>query len=363
MHSGPARGCGLSSFIIDVLVVDDHPMARDWTARHLAQCEGIRVMATASDGAEAYKILAEKTPTCVILDLRLPDCSGVDIARHLRQTKPSVAVVVLTGYPDPASRSALARLGVRQFLSKTASGADIENAVREAIGHGPTLENPLCSSASSASSASATLAGRANPERLRVLIVDDHPLTGHGTGVALELAGHEVVGIATTGNVALELARREEPQLVILDLQLPDMSGVSVARQLLRSRPRPYVVVLTAQRDETYARALFRIGIHGYLTKEASTRDLLATIDVVVRGGTVNNNAPLDEDLGGLPVLSERERDILILVARGRKNTEIAHTLNVSSKTVEYHLTGLFQRFDVRNRTELTHVAFAFGLA
>lgn len=344
------------SFTVDVLIVDDHPMARDWTARHLADCEGIRVIGTAADGAEAYRILAENTPTCVILDLRLPDCSGVDVARHIRHTHASTAIVVLTGYPDPVSQSALARLGVRQFLSKTATGADIEHAVREAVRPGGEAVDDVRVTRASPPD-------RANLDRLRVLIVDDHPLTGEGTRVAIQKAGHQVVGIATTGNMALELARREEPDLVVLDLQLPDISGVTVARRLLRSRPRPHVVVLTARRDEAYARALFRMGIRGYVTKEASARELLSTIEAVARGGAVNNNVPVDEEPGGLPELSERERDILILVARGRTNAEIARTLNVSPKTVEYHLTGMFQRFDVRNRTELTHVAFAFGLA
>lgn len=363
MHAGLEPACDRSSIVIDVLVVDDHPMARDWTAAHLAECEGIRVMATAANGAEAYRILAEETPTCVVLDLRLPDCSGVDIARYLRQTNPSVAIVVLTGYPDPASRSALARLGARQFLSKTASAIDLENAVREAVGQVATLPNAPGSTAATAQAASGTVTARLSRQRLRVLIVDDHPLTGHGTTAIMEQAGHSVVGVATTGNMALDIARREHPQLVILDLHLPDMSGVVVARQLLRSRPRPYVVVLTAQRDDAYARALLRMGIRGYVMKDAPPRELLSTIDAVVQDDSLGDRPPVEQDLGVAPALSERERDILILVARGRTNTEIAGTLNVSSKTVEYHLTGMFQRFDVRNRTELTNIAFAFGLA
>jgi DNA-binding NarL/FixJ family response regulator len=347
---------------IEVVVVDDHPSARDWTASQLERCDGIRVIATAANGAETFRILSSMSPGCVVLDIRLPDCSGVDIARYLRLNQPRVAVVALTGYADPAYRTALARLGVHHFLSKSASGAEIETAVREAVAairRAPSVELPSVGG-ERPSAAPALASGRGRTGAVRVLVVEDHPVTAHGTRILLEQAGFQVLGVATSGAAGLELAERHQPDVVVLDLQLPDLSGVTVAQRMLQLQPRPSIVILTAQRGDGYTKALFRMGISGYLTKDAAARELVAAIVTVARGGVVTGRSLAEVQQPS--ALSQRERDILTLIAQGKTNLEIAETLHVSTKTVEYHLTGMFQRFDVRNRTELTHYAFSLGL-
>lgn len=118
---------------ISVAIVDDFDVVRDWTAAQLAACDDMRVVATASSGAEAYRILAEMPPVCLVLDIQLPDCSGVDIARQVRRTWPRLAIVVLTCRDEPAYRSALAGLGIHQFLTKPASATDIATAIRVAV--------------------------------------------------------------------------------------------------------------------------------------------------------------------------------------------------------------------------------------
>jgi DNA-binding NarL/FixJ family response regulator len=178
--------------------------------------------------------------------------------------------------------------------------------------------------------------------------------------VLLEQAGLHVVGVAASGESGLGLAELHQPDVVVLDLQLPDMSGVMVAQRLLNRKPPPRILILTAQRDQAYAKALFRMGIHGYLTKDAAPRELIAAVGTVARGGLVKGRTVPEDDQ--LSALSQRERDILTFVGQGQTNTEIADKLHVSTKTVEYHLTGMFQRFHVRNRTELTHYASALGL-
>lgn len=193
---------------------------------------------------------------------------------------------------------------------------------------------------------------------VRVLIVEDHPLTGYGTAAALTAAGLDVVGVARSGAQALEMARRHAPTVVVLDLHLPDISGVSIAQQLMQQQPGICIVVLTAQADPAYGKALSRIGVDGYLTKEADPQELVAAIDTAMRGRTVRGMTPRRAS----PPLSEREREILILVAQGQTNAEIASQVMISTKAVEYHLSAMFQRFDVRNRTELTRQALAYGL-
>jgi DNA-binding NarL/FixJ family response regulator len=193
---------------------------------------------------------------------------------------------------------------------------------------------------------------------VRVLIVEDHPLTGFGTAAVLTAAGLDVVGVARSGALALDMARRHAPAVVVLDLQLPDMNGVSVAKELLQQQPDICIVVVTGQVDTAYGKALSRMGIDGYLTKEADPQELVAAIHNAVRGRTVRGATPRQ----AAPALSDREREILALVAQGLTNAEIAERVMISVKAVEYHLSAMFQRFAVRNRTELTRQALAFGL-
>lgn len=193
---------------------------------------------------------------------------------------------------------------------------------------------------------------------VRVLIVEDHPLTGNGTAAALMAAELDVVGVARSGATALVMARRHMPAVVVLDLHLPDMSGVLVAQQLLQERPGVCIVVLTGQLDAAYGKALSRIGIDAYLTKDADPQDLVAAIEAAMRARTLRGASPGRRP----PLLSEREREVLALVAQGQTNAEIAARLFISIKGVEYHLSAMFQRFEVRNRTELTRRALGYGL-
>jgi DNA-binding NarL/FixJ family response regulator len=118
---------------IRVTIVDDFDIVREWLAAHLSACEDMRVVGTASTGAETYRLLAETPPDCLLLDIQLPDCSGVEVARYVRRTRPEIAIVVLTCHDEPAYRSAIARLGVQQFLTKAAPASEIATAIRVAV--------------------------------------------------------------------------------------------------------------------------------------------------------------------------------------------------------------------------------------
>ncbi len=192
---------------------------------------------------------------------------------------------------------------------------------------------------------------------ITVLLVDDHPLVRAGL-VAL-IGGADdlvVVGEADGGAQAVECARRERPDVVLMDLSMPGMDGIEATRQVLQEVPTTCVVVLTSFHDqERVARAL-AAGAVGYLLKDSEPRDVLAAVRSAAQG-----HAPLDPRVARalLPSaaaapghdLSVREREVLAQLARGASNRQIGRALGISERTVKVHVGNLFRRIGVADRT------------
>jgi len=209
---------------------------------------------------------------------------------------------------------------------------------------------------------------------ISVLLVDDHVLLRQGMRGLLEqqTADIEVVGETGQGEEALVLARRLCPDVVVLDVQLQGLNGVEVARALRRDLPDIKVLVLTGYPYEQYVRALFAIGVHGYLLKSASDAELIAGVRAVQRGETV-----LDRDISarvarrertssvvttGTGTLSEREHAVLRLVSHGDTNKEIARELGIADHTVESHIGNIMIKLGARSRVEAVALAVQRGV-
>jgi DNA-binding NarL/FixJ family response regulator len=174
-----------------------------------------------------------------------------------------------------------------------------------------------------------------------------------GTRAALDTSpGIVVVGVADRGALALELVASQRPDVLVLDLHLPDVSGVEVARRVQSDFPRVAVVVLTGYDEPGYLRALLRLGVKGYLYKTASAGELVATVRAVADGRSVfasEATSALDADGEQLTV---REHEVLRLLAAGLRNGEIAQQLGISGKTVEFHVGHLLEKLGARSRAE-----------
>lgn len=209
---------------------------------------------------------------------------------------------------------------------------------------------------------------------ISVLLVDDHVLLRQGMRGLLEQQAEdiEVVGETGQGEEALVLARRLSPDVVVLDVQLQGLNGVEVARALRRDLPDIKVLVLTAYPYEQYVRALFAIGVHGYLLKSASDAELIAGVRAVQRGETV-----LDRDISarvarrertssvvttGTGTLSEREHAVLRLVSHGDTNKDIARELGITDHTVETHIGNIMIKLGARSRVEAVALAVGRGV-
>jgi len=198
---------------------------------------------------------------------------------------------------------------------------------------------------------------------MRVLVVDDHPLYREGLAMAFEtMENVEVVGQAADGATAVQLAASLAPDVVIMDLHLPGMSGVEATRQLLADRPDTRVLVLTMLEGDSSLFAAMRAGARGYVLKGADRAEIERALRTVAAGEVVFSSgvaasvtawfrAGASSAQEPFPELTEREREVLDLVARGLTNAEIAARLVVSDKTVRNHVSNVFAKLHVANRS------------
>ena len=202
---------------------------------------------------------------------------------------------------------------------------------------------------------------------MRVLLVDDHALVRSAIRQALEAPDVTVVGEARSAEEALEMAPRLRPDLVLLDIDLPGMSGIEAVRELAPRLPDTRVVMLTVSTDRRDLLDAVRHGAAGYLTKDLSGEALLRAVRGIRRGDlpmsrvhaalvvdhlarTGPSGASAADEVGGL--LSAREQEVLRLLAEGMTDREIANALAISPRTVESHVSSVLRKLGVRNRAE-----------
>jgi two-component system, NarL family, response regulator DegU len=198
---------------------------------------------------------------------------------------------------------------------------------------------------------------------IRVVVIDDHPLILEGTSRCLERDSIDVVGQASDGSAGLSTIAEQKPAVVILDLQLPDMSGVEVLRRLQESDDHPAVVVLTAHDEAGYLRRLLKLGIHGYLPKTSSCEQLISAIRAAARGRTVLMTESGRNAFTNSPeALTVREQEVLHCLTEGLSNAEISQELSVSERTVEFHVGHILQKLNARSRSQAIVNARRLGL-
>lgn len=209
---------------------------------------------------------------------------------------------------------------------------------------------------------------------LRVLVVDDHPLFRYGLSAALAAAPDvEVVGEASGGGAAVSLAASLHPDVVVMDLNMPDLGGIEATRRIVAHDPGVRVLVLTMFDDDDSVFAAMRAGALGYLLKASRPTQVLRAVRSVgdgeaVFGPAVAARLPAyfaggpPERVGAFPELTARERDVLRLLADGRGNTAIARALVLSPKTVRNHVSNILRKLHVPDRAQAVSRARRAGL-
>lgn len=211
--------------------------------------------------------------------------------------------------------------------------------------------------------------------KIRVLVADDHALVREGIRALLSLCEDlEVVGEAADGMEAVEATHRVDPDVVLMDINMPGLGGLEATLAIRRDNPRAKILVLTQYDDREYVTRFLKIGAAGYVLKRAAGAELASAIRAVHRGGLVLDpslarevltpDAPPaagsnDDRYGSL---TDREKQVLKLVAEGKSNKEVAQVLGISVKTAMSHRERVMQKLDIHNRTELVKLALKLGV-
>jgi DNA-binding NarL/FixJ family response regulator len=210
---------------------------------------------------------------------------------------------------------------------------------------------------------------------LRILIADDHPLFRHGVAALLgTVPTFAVVGEATTGAAAIAAAADLQPDVILMDIQMPDLTGIEATRQIVAAHPHIRILIVTMFEDDSSVFLAMRAGARGYLLKDAQKAEIVAAIEAVGRGEAIFSPAiaarliaffaaPRPAPLADLfPDLTDREREILVLIAQGRSNPDIAAQLILSPNTVRNYVSSIFSKLQVASRAEAIVRAREAGL-
>ncbi len=207
--------------------------------------------------------------------------------------------------------------------------------------------------------------------KIRVLVADDHTIVRKGVCMLISSqADMDVVGEASTGKEAVEQARRLSPDVIIMDISMPELNGIEGTRQICAALDRTRVVILSMHREGAYVREVLRAGALAYLLKDSEHEDLLRAIRAVHRGEGFLSPAISGEVLTDyrrhvthpVDLLTVREREILIMIAEGKTNKEIAQDLKLSVYTVETHRASVLEKLDLHNAGDIVRFAIRNGL-
>ncbi len=208
----------------------------------------------------------------------------------------------------------------------------------------------------------------------RVLVVDDHPAFRKGLELMLlDVDDIDVVGVAETGTRAIELAESLAPEVILMDLRMPDLDGIEATRRISRSGLTTAVVVLTMFEDDDSVFAAMRAGAHGYLLKGADQAEIVRAIRAAAAGEAIfgpeiasrvirHFASGSGSTAAAFPSLTEREHEVLEMIAAGKGNATIAHELGISLKTVRNHVSNVFTKLQVSDRSAAIVKARRAGL-
>lgn len=200
---------------------------------------------------------------------------------------------------------------------------------------------------------------------ITVLLVDDHQLVRRGFRRILEDDTEiEVVGEANNGMEAIAMAEKHVPNVVVMDLAMPELDGIQATQEIRRRLPKTAVLALSMHADQSYVRNAFEAGARGYLLKNAIEVDLAAAVKLVAAGRSYKSPglAEHGNDEDSFHLLTQRERQVLQLIAQGKSNKEIAAILNVSVNTVSVHRANLMEALNIHRTAELVMYAIRKGL-
>ncbi len=210
------------------------------------------------------------------------------------------------------------------------------------------------------------------PSVIRLMLADDHRMLREGLRRSMSERGFEIVGEARDGAEAVDLAAAVRPDVILMDVSMPELGGVEATRQIKARQPEVRIVMLTMHADQDVLADAIRAGANGYLVKDCSTDEIASAIETVAAGETALSPRLATSMLievrrqqaKGQPerIITKREEEVLQLIADGCSTPEVAENLYISQKTVKNHLASIYQKLDARDRTQAVLRAVRMGI-
>jgi DNA-binding NarL/FixJ family response regulator len=206
---------------------------------------------------------------------------------------------------------------------------------------------------------------------IRILLADDHAMVRQGFRMILgSQTDMEIVGEAGNGREAVEQAEKLQPDVIVMDVAMPELNGIEATRKITAAQPRSRILALSMHKDSVYVREILRAGARGYLLKDSIDRDLLAAVRAVAKGEGYLSPAVSDAVLSDyrkhvtapIDLLTSREREVLQMIAEGKTNKDIANTLKLSVYTVDAHRGRIMEKLNLHSTGELVRFAVRNGL-
>jgi len=210
---------------------------------------------------------------------------------------------------------------------------------------------------------------------INIVLADDHKVLRHGLSQAIKSEQDmEITGQAENGYEAIKLAQELVPDIVIMDIAMPELNGIEATRQILKTHPQVKIIALSMHSNKKFIHEMFKAGARGYLLKDCEYSELINAIRIVMSNktylspsitGVVIENYMMQgapENQNAFAILSDREREVLQLIAEGKTTKQVARMLHVSPKTVEGHRTRIMHKLDIDNIANLTKYAIREGL-
>jgi DNA-binding NarL/FixJ family response regulator len=340
-----------------VYVVDDDGCAREGVA-DLIRSAGLMAKTFAS-GEEFLTAELPQLPSCLVLDVQLPGVSGFDVQQQLALSDVRVPIIFLTGHGDIPMTVRALRAGAVNVLTKPFDDEELLNAVRQCLTS--CEEDRLC--VESTYRRRRIVSGGSSP--IRILAVDDYPLVREGIasliGVQQDMT---LVAQATNGRDAIQQFRTHRPDIVLMDIQLPEMNGLDALIAIRTEFPDARVIVLTTYEGDVLIRRALEAGAKGYLLKNTLHSELLQTIRAVHSGKRRLSSQVSFQVAQHVSdqALTPAEIAVLRLIAAGNANKQIAELLDVTADTVKGRVKSILAKLDANDRTHAAIIGLKRGI-
>ena len=347
-----------------ILIVDDYPIFIDGFRALLEGNEKVKIGFEALTGKEAITIALRERPDVIFLDISLPDMTGIEVCTRIKEIFPEQKIISFTMHDDQHHQAEMRKAGVNGYLLKNSTGKEIHEAIETVMRGEEYFSSKLTAPAGATSS-----------HGIKILAVDDHKVLLDGIKTLFEKEPDiEITHEALNGKTAIETAKTQPIDLILLDINLPDISGFDVCKEVKAFNENIRIIALTMHGEAGYINKMLKSGVDGYILKNTGKDEMIKAVRAVMSGDRYFSKEVTDSLLMGTPKkkqrrmtdfiqkLTRREKEVLKLIVEECTTDEIAAKLFLASTTVISHRKSLLRKLNAKNVAGLVKKAFEFGL-